>query len=254
MTTQETIFKSDQDTSQKQISQEQLDQAQHLATLVGDARKYKTADELAKAYIHLDEFSEQLKKENAELRAKAAAAKTIDDVLDRLNTSDRQPPTDQGENKADKASSLSASDVATIVRNTITGLETARTREDNLRKADAEMKRVFGDKAAEVFSKEASTPELKRALMDLASVSPEKFVALFAKDTKPVGGQVDGTSKVNTGALSVANVSGREADPECKEYYSTLRKKNPTLYYSHAMQLQMTRAAERNPAKFFPGS
>jgi hypothetical protein len=254
MTTQETIFQSDQDSSQNQTSQTPSDTSEHLATLVGDARKYKTPDELAKAYLHLDEFAEKLKQENADLRAKVAESKTVADVLDRLNAEERQATQDQGGKKADQASSLSASDVAAIVRDTLTGMETARSRQENLLKADAEMKRLFGEKAAEVFAKEAVTPAMKKAMMDLASVSPEKFVALFQKEQPAPTGSVNGGSKVNTGALEHTDVSGRAADPECKEYYNTLRKKDPKRYYSSAVQLQMTRAATQNPTKFFQSS
>lgn len=254
MTAQDTIFKSDQDDSSKQTSQNTNDTSSNLATLVGDARKYKTPDDLAKAYIHLDEFSEQLKAENAKLREQVAQSKTVEDVLNRLNAEDRQNTQDQGGKKTDRGSSLSATDVATIVREQLTGLETARSRQANLMKADAAMREAFGDKAAEMFQKEAATPEMKKALMELASVSPEKFVALFHKGAAaPSGQQVDSKTVVNTAAMDNVSQAGRDADPGCKEYYTKLRKEKPTLYYSHAIQLQMAKAAE-NRAKFYPGS
>jgi hypothetical protein len=254
--TDPTIFsQSDQDTS-KQTSQQQSqaasDTGTHLATLVGDARKYKTAEDLAKAYINIDEFAERLKGENADLRARLNESKTVQDVLDRLNAEERQSAQDQSAHKTDSTqSSLSASDVAAIVKDTLTGLETQRSQQDNLRRADAEMRKLFGDKAPEVFNQAATTPELRKSLMALAAVSPEKFVAVFHQP-QVSGSQVDST---NRGAPpNPGPTGGRENDPGCKEYYNNLRRTDPRAYYSQHIQLQMTQAAEKDPNKFFPRS
>jgi hypothetical protein len=222
-----------------------------VATLVGEGRKYKTVDELAKAYLHMDEFAEKLKSENATLRDEVSKAKTVDDVLKRLEAKPSASVQDPDDKKGSTAG-LSVQDVAKIVSDTLSGLETQRSRNANLLKADAAMKAIFGDKAGEVFAKEASTPEMKKTLMDLASVSPEKFVALFAPAKSGGGSQVDSKTSVNTGALDTRSVSGREADPMCKEYYDALRRKDPRAYYSSAIQLQMNKAAVGNEKFFAP--
>ena len=68
--------------------------------LVGETQKYKTPDDLAKAYANADQFIETLKEENRKLREQAAQAKTIDDVLERITTQSNAPvddtPTDSG--------------------------------------------------------------------------------------------------------------------------------------------------------------
>lgn len=243
----ETIFKDDQSgaapvTSDKTV----VDPNNPVALLVGEGRKYKTVEELAKAYVHIDDFAEQLKSENSKLRQDLAQAKTLEDVLERLKASDTPPPDKAGDAPI---KALGVDEVAAIVKQTVTGMETARTRQDNLRKADAKMKELFGDKAAEVFAKEATTKEMREALVALAGVNPDKFVALFAKEptAKPAG--MD--TSVNTAALTHANVSGRVADPTTKEFYEALRKKEPAKYYSQSVQLAMQKAAISNPAHYF---
>lgn len=241
---------SDQDTQNQTETNTAVQKVDTLpetvALLVGEGRKYKNVEDLAKAYLAADDFLEKLKGENATLREEVAKGATLNDVLKRLDGSQTQRP-----DKDDKTTSsgLSADDVAKIVQQQITGLETARTQAANLKKADAEMKTLFGDKAKEVFEKEASTPEMKKALMSLAAVSPEKFVALF----KPQGGSgsTDSKTSVNTAAMNGTNASGRVADPQCKEFYDELRRKNPRSYYSSSIQLQMNKAAVANPNMFF---
>lgn len=222
-----------------------------LATLVGEGRKYKSIDDLAKAYLQADGFIEQLKGENAQLREKAATAKTVDDVLQAMRKQPEASTTDKGEDKGSQG--LSADAVAKIVRDTVTGLETQKSREANLLKADAEMKKLFGDKAQEVFAAQAATPEAKQALMQLASVAPDKFVKLFSPGEPAKGSQTDSGSTVNSAALADTNQSARAMDPGCKEYFEAMRKdpKRRHEYYGAANQLAMHKAAQANPEKFF---
>ncbi len=245
------IFGSDQsqppnDSNSQQNSGDATKES--LAILVGEGRKYKSVEDLAKAYLAADGFIEKLKEENGQLRTVAEKAKTIDEVLERISA--KQPPKpDDTPKKAPEG--MSAEHVAQIVRDQLTGMETERTRVSNMVKSDELMKQLFGDKAKEVFDREANTPELRKTLMALAATSPEKFVTLFKEETSSKGSQMDSKSSVNTGALDGSAASGRAADSGTKEFYDTLRRKDPKKYYSSAIQLQMNNAAVANPNKFF---
>lgn len=216
-----------------------------VALLVGEGRKYKTLEDLAKAYIHLDEHTLSVKEENAKFREQLAQASTLDDVLKQLK--DTKPaPSDQS---AAPVKGLGVEDVAAIVKQTVTGLETTARKQANLVAADNKMKELFGDKAAEVFVKEAATPQMREALISLASVSPDKFVALFTKDAPP--GSSAGKTNVNTAAMQSISHSGRATDPTTKEYFSEIRKKDPKLFYSASVQLAMQKAAISNRDHFY---
>lgn len=219
-----------------------------LAILVGEGRKYKSEAELAKAYIELDGFAEKLKGENAEMRDKLAGAKTVEDVLQRLKQPEAST-TDRGEER--RASALSADDVAKIVRDTVTGLETEKSRNENLLKADAAMKKLFGAKAGEVFATMADTPDKQVVFTHLASVDPDKFVKLFVPAAPASGIQTDSGTSVNTAALADTNQSARTMDPGCKEFYDAMRTKDRAKFYSTANQLAMHKAAQANPEKYF---
>lgn len=216
-----------------------------VSTLVGEGKKYKTVDELAKAYMNADEFVETLKSENRELRDKVAAAASIDEVLKKLETK-----TEQDDSPVKPEGTLSASDVAELVRTTITGLETTKSREANLRKADGKMKEVFGDKAEEVYKKAAATPEMHRAFMALAEVDPDSFLRLFTTSTSTVGTQTDSGS-VASRAIELNSGGDRSKMPGTKEYYSAMRRADPNRYYSQATQLEMDRAARDDSKRFY---
>ena len=217
-----------------------------LGALVGEGRKYKSVDELAKAYISADGFIEKLKQENHALREKATQAATIDEVLERLQN---QNKTQQDHVVPASQDAVSVTDIAKIVEQTIEGRETAKQREGNIRKADAKMKEVFGEKAAEVYKNAASSPELHEAYMKLAAADPDKFVALFAPNVpKNTGGMTQPT--LSTTAIATAPAS-RENVEGAKEFFDKVRRENPNQYYSQEFQLKMDKAVRNNPGLYY---
>ena len=248
--TDATIFQADQ----AQVTQTEQAAAQAVSTgtatqtqseivvaLVGEGKKYKTVDDLAKAYINADDFIEKLKAENHELKEKATAAKTIDDVLERLQQRQTTEPVDQ---------QASVADLTSLVEQAVTGLESKKQREANLLLADAKMKELFGEKAGDKFAEIAVTPELKQVYMQLAAVDPNKFVALFS-GSKPISTGVETGGSVNT-TMSYSSTNGVRMNTEgTKEYFDNIRRTNPSQYYSQDFQLKMDKTVRSNPDLYY---
>lgn len=236
-----TMFEGNKDDNPTATTPAKTEDKGLLDALVGEKQKYKNVEELAKAYAHADEFISQLKEENRLLKEKAAAAKTIDDVLARIDTAktgttDDNPPT------------ISQETIAQLVEQTLTGRETAKTREANLKKADAMMKEKFGEQAEAKFKERAKTPELMQVYTQLASQDPEQFVAMFGEAS------VQPTNKVDTSNASTtltppstqrANVEGT------KEWAAKMRKDNPSLYWSTEFQAKLATLVAKNPSLYF---
>ena len=243
----DTIFNADQASV---VPTNEVAQDPSVNVLVGEGKKYKSVEDLAKAYLSADDFIEKLKEENTHLRAETEKLSKLDEVLERLEAKSGSPtPDNSGEVGAN---SLSASDVAAIVEKTLTGRETATSMKSNMLSADAKMKEMFGKEAQAIFEEEANTPELKQTYLQLAQVNPDKFIALFSalRATKPTGSQVDSNTSTNTINLSSVH-SNRESDPDCKEYYNKMRKDNPNAYYSSKVQLALQKAVTNNKAKYY---
>lgn len=244
--TVDTIFGSEGSDKNQATTPAKTEDTGLLPALVGEKQKYKSVEELAKAYVNADAFIEQLKEENRKLREKEAAARTIDDVLERMNKKDEKPA-----DTPVNTSQLTKEDVAALVEQTLTGRETARTREHNLMQADKLMKEKFGEKAAEVFKTKATSPELVKVYMELASVSPQEFVAVFAPSgTQPTGGTV-ATGSVNT--TTIPTTSNREQVPGTKEWANKVRREKPDEYWSLDFQTKLQRMAIENPNLYFGG-
>lgn len=215
-----------------------------FTALVGENQKYKTPDDLAKAYANADQFIEQLKEENRKLREQTAAAKTIDDVLERMSKQGSAPADDNP-----PVQGFKPEDVQQLVEKTLEGRETASRRNNNLLKADALMKEKFGTKAEEMFKQRASTPEKAKILMDLAANDPTEFVNLFVGVPSNAGNMMD-TGSVNT--TSVPSSGGNRANIEgTKEWAAKVRKDNPTQYWSQDFQYKLQQTVSKNPSLYF---
>lgn len=237
--TTETIFKEGQD--QGKTPPTTQGNGEIVSALVGDGQKYKTVDDLAKAYLHADTFIQQLKEENQKYREQVAAAKSIDDVLERLQQSQQSQQTTPVESEK--------VDISALVEQTLAQREAKKIQEANLLEADRLMKERHGERATELFKSKASTPELQKLYMELAARSPSDFVALFG-ESQPVGNVMQGASSTNSVNVQ-SHGTARENVEGTKEWFSKMRKENPQQFYSSAMQIRFSKAATENPKLYF---
>jgi hypothetical protein len=211
--------------------------------LVGETQKYKTADDLAKAYSNADQFIETLKEENRKLREQVASAKTIDEVLERMS---RQEITPEADNPT--VQGITPDVVQQLVEKTLDGRKQQEYKTNNLLKADALMKEKFGEKAADVFKQRASTPEKQRILMELAANDPNEFVSLFVGVQSPANNM--DVSSFNTTSV-VSNGSDRSKIEGTKEWAAKVRKDNPQTYWSQEFQYKLQQTVSKNPSLYF---
>lgn len=242
--TTETLFTTGGETKPTEPGQTTTQEGQTLLTaLVGEKQKYKSAEELAKAYVNADEFINTLKAENARLREEANKAKTIDEVLDRLNktttSSDNSPTTTQN--------TFDESKLADLVKNTLTKQEQEKIREANLLEADRKMKEKFGEKALEVFKQKADTPSKRQVMQELAAVDPNAFVNLFVTTD---GGSTTPPSTGSVNTLATGNTSAR-ASEWSQEWLKEVRTKEPSKYWSAEFQYQLQQKVVQNPKLYF---
>jgi hypothetical protein len=214
-----------------------------FTSLVGENQKYKTPEDLAKAYNNADQFIETLKEDNRKLREQVTQAKTIDEVLERMSKQNVAPVDDNP-----PVQGFSSEDVQQLVEKTLLGREVAKTKTDNLLLADKLMKDKFGEKAEEMFKQRAANPEKARILMELAATDPAEFVSLFNGVVPPANNMDNGS--VNT--TSVASSSGNRAAIEgTKEWAAKVRKENPNQYWSQEFQHKLQQTVTKNPALYF---
>lgn len=241
--TDATIFNQGDDQTTTTTAQ-QTDDAGLFSALVGEQQKYKTPDDLAKAYTHADEFINTLKEENRKLREQVASAKTIDEVLERMST--KQDVSQEDDTPSMQG--LTPEAVQQLVEKTLQGREKQSTRTSNLLKADSLMKEKFGEKAEQVFKQKATSPEKMNVLMELAATDPTEFVSLFAGVTLP-------SNNMDTGSVNTTSVSSHTGDRSkvewTKEWVAKTRKEDPQTYWSQDFQYKLQQSVSKNPSLYF---
>ena len=241
--TNATIFGGSED-NQNTNTPTATTEGQLFTALVGETQKYKTPEELAKAYTNADQFIETLKEENRKLREQTMAAKTIDDVLERMSKQSNAP-----ENDNPPAQSYTSEDVQQLVEKTLVGREVAKVRQDNLMLADKLMKEKFGEKAEDVFKQRATTQAKGQILMELAANDPQEFVSLF------VGVVPNNSNTMDTGSMNTTSVPSTGGDRSniegSKAWAAKIRKENPSMYWSQDFQYKLQQTVTKNPTLYF---
>lgn len=241
--TDASIFNGDENTNSETTKPSATTESNMFTALVGEQQKYKTPEDLAKAYANADGFIETLKEENRRLREQTAQAKTIDEVLERMSQQDRKPmddtPAPQG---------ISPDAVQQLVEKTLRDRQSQDVRTQNLLKADRLMKEKFGEKAEQIFKQRAGNDAKQKLMMEFAATDPDDFVSMFA-GTPVVSNTMD-SSSFNT--TSVASVPGDRSGIEgSKEWATKVRKENPNLYWSQEFQYKLQQTVSKNPNLYF---
>lgn len=219
-----------------------------LKELVGEGKKFKTVSDLAKSRVKADEFIEQLKAENAEMRRELEAkereqgkARTIEDVLNAVK---------EVRGEGGNQSPVSTEDILKAIDSRVSELDRLKARKANAELAQAELLKRFNNdeaKAKEFIRAEASRVGLTPSeLKGLSETSPEAFKRILGL-TNPTGqgGSASFVSEVNTesrsGTIGVRNAA----------YYAELKTKLGPKFWDARIQQQRMRDRESLGSKFY---
>lgn len=219
-----------------------------LEDLVGDGRKYKDPNELAKAYHHADSYIEQLKAKQAE---KDARLKVLEDMLEARNNKNapnnaNEPPAGIEPPSQGNAPKVPEADLSELVRKELEAANAQATKAKNINEAAEAMNRHYGSaaKAQEAIRQRAQdlgvSPEWLR---DVAAQSPKAFLSSMGVNLNAQSNQTPGYQP------EVVIRSG----PNTKNftYWEEMRKTNPKLYYSAEMRKQLMDSAKELGDKFY---
>lgn len=221
-----------------------------LSQLVGDGKKFKSVDELARGKLESDKFIEQLKAEQAELRneykrleEQVLKGRTLEDVLKQAESQRTE-----GGNHSDQQ--FSQEELTKLVDKRLTEAQRNQSRRANQEESQASvLKYVQGDeaKAREFVQTEARRLGMSvDALRDIGAESPEAFRRLVGiNQPRPSNTGANLRSTVNTEA-SVSAGTERDA-----AYYSKLRKELGSRFYDASIQQQRFRDKERLGERFY---
>lgn len=217
-----------------------------LETLVGESQKYKTPDELAKAYSHADR---ELVNRAARIAELEASEKVLKDLLEARNVkSGEEPPKPDGRehDNPDHQPAPKPEDISELVRKELSNASEEKRRADNINRAAEALNNRYGSaaKAQEAIRNRAAELGVGfEWLRDMAAASPDAFLASMGV----TGDRSRQTPSFNN---EVNRDSGKSGQKDFR-YWENVRKTNPKAYYSAEVQKQLFAARRELGDKFF---
>lgn len=227
-----------------------------FAALVGEGKKYKNEQDLAKSVLHKESHIQRIERENAEMRdliAKNDRTARLEEMMTQLLQKNSAPSSDtppqvREELPVNVNKNLSDDDIETKLEQLFTKKTVEQTRKANLSVVKDRLVEAYGDNFADVVKQKASELGLEEnEINDLASRNPKLFFKTFDVQTSPTKtAPVTVRNALNT---SIPNVTSD--GPKPRSHYLNIKRKDPAAYYQPAVQRQMEADALKLGATFF---
>lgn len=231
-------------------------------TLVGNDKKFKTNEDLAKAKLESDRFIEQLKGELAGIRQELSTRETLEKLMDKFNNTRENQNTNHENNQnsnggdgENNAKSFSEADINRLVEEKLTAAERARVHNSNIETVRKALEESFGnDYVTHLKAKATELGVTEEYLQNMAKETPKAFLKLVEANGPSGATRVPNSLfSPPTGLQSPikSNSGFSPTGTPKKSYYDELKRKNPSEYWSPAIQNKMHKDAIALGESFF---
>lgn len=234
---------------QNETHEPQLEDKDYFVELVGEDKKFKTPQDLAKGKALADRHIENLNRTLASLRDELKSRSTVDDLMTKIEQRQQQPNVQtQGEHQSPPEKSAEGGLTAQDVERILAEREAARTKEANLNKAVNKLTEMFGDEApAQIAAKARELGVTTEYLKEQARIAPSLVTELFTPkpaQQRDVFSPAAPANRVNSGGLV-----GGKAGTEKYSDFDKVRKTDREKFYSPAFQRTIDEAVMRAQAQ-----
>jgi len=226
----------------------------YLSEYVGEDKTFKSAADLAKGKAEADAFIERLKAENAGLRTDLKTRLRLEEVVEKMATGAPKPPSSEPEPKAPEQGNdkpITPDVIKQMVSEVLAQGQQASTAQQNTQFCEQKLQEAFGPTYKRTVQEQAKRLNLgEQFLTNLMAQQPNAFLKLFdvtPKVAPPQVAQGAPRSSVNDSFGFTPNMSGEKR----KSYYDDLRRKNPSHYWTPAVQNEIHKEAHRQGESFF---
>ena len=219
-----------------------------LESLVGEGKKFKSVEDLARGKMESDKFIAQMQREQQELREELNKRLTVEEVLAKIEERQKRssaPVDDEDYTKSNSSEDrgVDMSAIEKLVESKFNEAQSMADQRRNMQSVKNIMRERFGADYIRVM--ESKLEELgvgKDWANGLAATQPKAFLGLMGAPTKPSGDvtappQSQMRSTPSTGHKTMAD-------------FDKLRREDPARYFSKDVQMEMHRLALANPDEF----
>lgn len=214
--------------------------------LVGEGKKYKTPDDLAKAKLHADTHIERLTQELEALRTDLNTRITLEEFMTKVSSPNNVAPV-VDPTPSTVAPANADNLTAEKVQEILDQRDAQKTRAANTEYVKNELSKKFGGDYLNNLN--AKTQELgltPAQVQTMAATAPKALLALFGTTAAPVP---PGRTAPPTSAYD-PNRGPQVSNDRDAQFYKKLLKENPREYWSRETQIRMHDDAMRLGANF----
>lgn len=236
----------------------------YLEELVGEGKKFKDVQSLAKGKAEADAYITNLLSRVDEMKSELNTRLTLEQFMDKMNQS-RQPDGNRESgndespvNREEQNQTPNQNGAATIkpedIERIIDERERKKVADRNVNEVKERLRQTFGDNYVKELDSRASELGIDRAyLNNLASTSPKAFFRLIgerSQDNSNDSASLFG-GRTNVNSETLVNKDGRKPGERTASYYAEIKKKNPSLYWSPEIQIAKHKDAMKLGERFF---
>lgn len=223
----------------------------YVQAQVGENKKFKTVEDLAKGKYESDRHISNLEKELSEMRAELNTRLGVKDLLEQMrNTQNRTQPTPEPSlgNQPEILDESNDGDIETLIEKKLNARDALRQAERNEKEVQEQLKQTFGTEYIKVLKqKTEELGETPESMTALARKNPKLFLAIIgAVQQKKPRNDFFG---VPQSSVSSSLRSGEQE--KSWKYYEGIRKTDPSRYFSVEVQKQMHKDAQRLGESFY---
>lgn len=227
----------------------------YLEELVGEGKKFKSPEDLARGKAESDLYIATLRQKLAEHEQELNARKKIEDIVATIvpkssTAEPTNPPVTQPEgDRTVQPDHLTPEKLEELIERRLSERERANRANTNLSTVIEDLKKTFGPNYAQTVEEKGREVGLSREDMnELAKRAPEAFFRLVGSQAPQKGPEpfAPPRSTVNPTAAAGGGHTARN-----KAFYDDMKKRDPALYNSPSNQNQMMTDALRLKEAFF---
>lgn len=215
----------------------------YLQELVGEGKKFKTPQDLARGKFEADQYVEVLKKRSDELRAdflrvseENKAKAKLEELIDQMKNQQRQTSSDTPPANDERQPAIKPEDLESLIDSRMSARETEAKARQNFKIVQDKLKERFGNNYQNALNEQIENLGLT---VDDVNTLARKSPAAFFKTM--------GLDQQQEDSFQAPPRTSRRSDsfvPTGKEkrtwsYYQNLKKQNPNLYYDPKIAVQM---------------
>lgn len=229
----------------------------YLEELVGDGKKFKDVDALARGKAESDAFIENLKQEQKNLREdyqrlleeKKTQAR-LEDIIDKLSKSQEKPnenPADtSGENRGDTKTVLDPEKINSLIESKISETRSRERAEANLKLVKEKLSETYGNKYPEALRETTEKLGLSTEQVEqIAASSPQTILRLMDNNNE----KIDVVPP--RGSVNSTGFGSKKPEVKNYSYYEKLRQEQPEKYNTPQIQQERWKSAKELGENFF---